>query len=426
MTIKTYFTSRITRHLLGQKRLEKTRRRAENKRISQQRGHRVEYFHQVDDPYSHLMLQMLPALSKRYDIEIAPQIVPPPQDWAAPERARLITYSRIDAELLAQKAKLQFTDPKQQPDTTAVDAATAAMQQRIREKTFLDTAFELSSTLWQGGALDVGDGQIAEAELIAADAKRGRLGHYLGATCYYEGEWYWGVDRLHHLEARLQLLCPQDRATATALFQPPIMPPDRGQQQAPDVHVFLSFRSPYTYLATARIKQLADAYGAKLQLRYVLPMVMRNLPVKRAKGMYIIKDAAREAWLHSIPFGCIADPVGKPVERGYTLFPWAIQQGRGYEYCLSFLRHVWSKGVDAGSDRGLKRIVIEASLDWQTGREQLATSHWQQEAERNRCELLDLGLWGVPSFKVGGSAIWGQDRLWAVADALRQATAGNT
>lgn len=426
MTIKTYLTSRIIGWRLSQERLEKTRRKAENKRLSERRGHRVEYFHQVDDPYSHLMLQMLPALSERYDIAIAPQIVPPPDDWAAPERARLIAYSRIDAELLAKKSGLQFTDPKRQPDALAVNAAIGAMQQRIREQTFFDTALALSSNLWQDRALGAAGGQIAEAELAAAGAHRDRLGHYLGATCYYEGEWYWGVDRLHHLEARLQPLCRPDRATGAALFRPPIMPVERGQQQAPDVHFFLSFRSPYTYLATERIKRLADAYGAKLRLRYVLPMVMRNLPVKRAKGMYIIGDAAREARLHSIPFGCIADPVGKPVERGYALFPWAIQQGRGYDYCLSFLRHVWSKGVDAGSDRGLRRIVTEAGLDWQTGRKQLATSHWQQEAERNRCELLDAGLWGVPSFKVGDSAIWGQDRLWAVADALRRATSGNS
>ena len=28
------------------------------------------------------------------------------------------------------------------------------------------------------------------------------------------------------------------------------------------------------------------------------------------------------------------------------------------------------------------------------------------------------GLWGVPSFRVGDLAVWGQDRLWAVQEAL--------
>jgi len=35
--------------------------------------------------------------------------------------------------------------------------------------------------------------------------------------------------------------------------------------------------------------------------------------------------------------------------------------------------------------------------------------------------VLGLGLWGVPSFRVGDTAVWGQDRLWAVQQALLQA-----
>jgi len=32
--------------------------------------------------------------------------------------------------------------------------------------------------------------------------------------------------------------------------------------------------------------------------------------------------------------------------------------------------------------------------------------------------MFGLGLWGVPSFKVGECAVWGQDRLWAVQEEL--------
>jgi 2-hydroxychromene-2-carboxylate isomerase len=40
-------------------------------------------------------------------------------------------------------------------------------------------------------------------------------------------------------------------------------------------------------------------------------------------------------------------------------------------------------------------------------------------AEANRLEMLGLGLWGVPSFRVGNlPGHWGQDRLWAVEEDL--------
>ena len=31
-----------------------------------------------------------------------------------------------------------------------------------------------------------------------------RMKHYASAMAYFEGEWYWGVSRLHHLEIRLR------------------------------------------------------------------------------------------------------------------------------------------------------------------------------------------------------------------------------
>ena len=45
---------------------------------------------------------------------------------------------------------------------------------------------------------------------------------------------------------------------------------------------------------------------------------------------------------------------------------------------------------------------------------------WRERAAANRAELFDAGLWGVPSFKVGNTVVWGQDRLWALTLPLCQ------
>ena len=63
---------------------------------------------------------------------------------------------------------------------------------------------------------------------------------------------------------------------------------------------------------------------------------MRNLPVPRRKGMYIIADSKREANRIDVPFGRIADPVGEPVRRCYSLFNMAREAGLEKEWlCLS-------------------------------------------------------------------------------------------
>jgi len=150
--------------------------------------------------------------------------------------------------------------------------------------------------------------------------------------------------------------------------------------------------------------------------------VMRGLPVPREKRSYISLDAAREAHARGIPFGRVNDPVGRPTERGLALIPLAEREGKGQAYLLSFMRGVWAEGIDAGSERGLRTIAERAGLSWDAASAALRDEGWRAVAEANRAEMFGLGLWGVPSFRVGDLAVWGQDRLWAVQDALLATT----
>ncbi|MFT5774592.1 DsbA family protein [Hyphomonas sp.] len=425
MSLKTALVSRIAERITGAPQMQARRAKGERQRVAANSRHVVEYFHQADDPYSHLTAQVLGAFSERYDIALKVHLVGPPPDWAAPERERLEAYARSDADALAKKAGLDFHDPGTQPDMAARIAALRSLASAVSENAFSARAPVIGRQLWSGDQDAMGGSSTMSADEITAtgDARRAELGHYLGATFHYGGEWYWGIDRLHYLESRLTELGARTAPGDTPLFAPPPVPsPRSAPASAPGkaLHYYLSFRSPYTYIAAQRAKALADAYGADLKLRFVLPMVMRGLPVPRMKSRYITLDTAREARRLGIPFGRIADPVGRPVERGYSLLPWAREQARGFEFCQTFFEGVWSGGVDAGSDRGMKQIVEAAGLDWQAARNVIGNDDWRAEAEANRTEMMDLGIWGVPSFRVGDTATWGQDRLWFIEDALKQ------
>ena len=467
MSIKSFASKQFSTHLLGERRLNKARARAERERRRRGEPHRIEFFHQVDDPYSHLVAQALVKLQERYEVEVVTWLVEPPEDWAAPARALLESYSLVDVRRLAVKAGLHpSSETRPGPEKVlAVQrelAATLPASADPGSKATLEAAVALGERLWEmesdasqaaggHGETDVG----LEAALRAGTQRRAELGHYLGGTCFYGGEWTWGIDRLAYLEERLADLGARrsagemtaqippaadagQRAGApgagdgaagesdTAIYEQPRLLKESVPAEAleganlPDLHFFASFRSPYTWISTERVIRLAEAFDVNLRIRFVLPMVMRGLPVKRSKRVYILLDAAREARRNGVQFGPVADPVGKPVERGYSLLPWAIDQGKGIEYFRSFMTLVWSQAVDAGSDRGLRRIVEEAGLDWAEGRRCLDDPAWREEAERNREELFDLGLWGVPSFRVGSVAVWGQDRLWVVEDEYRR------
>ena len=194
-----------------------------------------------------------------------------------------------------------------------------------------------------------------------------------------------------------------------------------GSAKGATLDYFLSFRSPYTYLAAARVRRLAAHYGATLRLRFVLPMVMRGLPVPGPKRMYIVLDTKREAERLQLPFGKVVDPVGRPTERGLAILHHAIQVGKGSAFAESFLSGVFAEGIDAGSNAGLNKLAERAGLDRTLVASALKDDSWREVAEANREELFALGLWGVPSFRVNNNrAHWGQDRLWAIEQELQQ------
>lgn len=425
MSLKAFIQNKAVRYLFDVKRRDAKRRKAEKQRQRQNAPHLVEYFHQAGDPYSHLMVQVLPEFCQRYDVELKTYIVSPPPDWAAPDRNRLETYARTDAERLANRAGLDFADPGKQPSNAQLAEANAMFLSAIEEGAFLRRAANIEKRLWNGSSDTNGPEPSRDVAQALAEAvkRRDALGHYLGGTLYYGGEWYWGVDRLHYLESRLRELGagpPSD-----PIFAPPVSPSVNVQAPTtgrPELHWYLSFRSPYTGIVADRVKALADAYGAELKLRYVLPMVMRGMQVPRMKGFYIMSDTVREAERLGISFGNMFDPVGRPVERGYAILHRAIELGKGFEFARSFLSGVWAEGIDAGDDRGLKEIVERAGLSWTETKPLLGGDHWRADAESNQAEMFGHGIWGVPSFRVEDVAAWGQDRLWVIEDALRAKT----
>lgn len=432
MSLKTLLMPMITQYRFSRGTLLAKRAKAEKLRLASGRPRQVHYFHQLDDPYSHLVAQALPRFLARYNVELLPHVVSPPPDSAAPERDKLVAYSRLDAALLAQRHALNFVDHGKQPDQERCTQAAHTLVATIQAGQFAEHAAAVGQWLWAADAseqpwpepckaLKPASSQDVQTHIAQSDALRNKLGHYLGGMLYYEGEWYWGIDRLYHLEQRLQELGAQHSGVIGLSF-----PADDGLANAkplnnpPDIDFFFSFRSPYSAIVAPRIFDLGRLTGAKVNLRFVLPMVMRGLPVPKVKREYIVYDTAREAHVRDIPFGRLNDPVGKPTERGLALIPFAEQHSSGQQFVLSFLQGVWAEGIDAGSDKGLKKIVERVGLRWEGAQIALQHESWRDRAAANREALFAAGLWGVPSFKVGNTVVWGQDRLWAVHDALRR------
>ena len=385
--------------------------KAEQIRARSGAPHRVDYFHQVDEGYSHLSAQLLEQFTERYDIELHCHLVTGQSGKNAPEPELLASLARRDSHLIAPGYGLAFPDHPDGPKAQQVELATRILAAQTAAD-FLQLAQVVGDALWRddGAALERLAGahgsvtaDVAAAVVEAGTAKRTELKHYSGAMFYYGGEWYWGVDRLYLAGLR-------DRGGFT-------------------LELYASLRSPYTAVIFDRAVAFAEQAGVTLNLRPVLPMVMRGVPATREKGMYIFMDAAREARAAGVPYGNFYDPIGDPARRCYALYPWAASQGKGTALCSSFLRHAFVLGVNTNTARGLRKVVEAAGLDWATAQAHRQDNDWEALLEDNRQVMYAEGLWGVPSFRLldpTGEPLlstWGQDRLWLVAHTLRDALA---
>lgn len=419
--------------VLTSRRLQKLRRNFKGltRRLAGQRPQLL-YFHQPDDPYSQLTAQMLPELQTRYDVELKVMLVNEPEDDAAPERLALQIYGRRDAAKIAPFHNLQFKDPGQQPSDASLKLARrslAASSNLVKAAAEIGTAYWNDDTDQLDRTAMVSDDQT-EHIFTEGTKLRAQLGHYLGATFFFEGEWYWGVDRLPYLEERLAeagLLLSGCRQLCHFQTRPEFMATPSSRRRL-TVEFYPSARSPYTAISMAETLDLPNHYPVDLKVRPVLPMVMRNLPVPPKKGFYILADTKREADRIGVPFGKIKDPVGTPVRRVYSLFAWAeAQGGKGGELLKAFTDLSWSEGVDAGSDSGMQKVCERAGLDWQAASEVVDNKDWEVWAEENRQQMMRSDLWGVPSYRLlddSGRELfscWGRDRIWLLTHEIQRA-----
>lgn len=381
----------------------------------------IDWVHQADDPYSHLLAQMLPRLLASYDVALRFHLVPPPDRAAAPEPEMLTQYGLHDAKRLAQALRLNLPADAAIPSPDRIAAANHHLAHVSADGPDVAAVIAVGRWLWGRAGeprpeLPSADESTVAARLAAGHSWREKHRHYLGATLHYGGVWYWGTDRLAHLVARLDRIgARRAGAAAVALdYSGTIELP----RVAPPLEVFFSFRSPYSAIVMDRVFRLAREGGVELTLRPVLPMVMRGLPVPTAKRLYILMDAKREAERLGIPFGRIVDPVGAGAERCLSVTHKLLGTELAQPFISSAMRGIWSEGVDVADDAGLALVSERAGVNAEIVRAALSDDSWRQTMEANRQAMFAAGLWGVPSFRLGEIATWGQDRLWLIERGL--------
>ncbi|MGI9237247.1 MAG: DsbA family protein [Woeseiaceae bacterium] len=427
MSVRQKLRSYFLYALLDSKTQAAARWFREKRRLLLRRPHVVSAFLQLDDPYSYLLAHYLPSLRDHYGIELRLYLSESRGDAYQPAPEMLAEYSVNDCERLARELGIPFLDRGESPPVEYRQSMLDNIASCNGVSSFNEELLQALQVFWRGD-VEAASRRSAGAEIRgAADPViresqdlQSRLGHYNSATLHYAGEWYWGVDRLHYLVERFDALLlaggSAHHPLLASLLQAiqvtlPVAPPTTARN-LPPLELFHSVRSPYSYLALLRAREITDAFGITLKIRPVLPMVMRGMKVPTPKLLYIVRDAAREARRREVDFGKIADPVGAGAERCLAVFHYAESQQRATDFLVNVGKAIWAGAIDVANDAGMRNVVLKTGLSWPDAKAAMRSDAWRDVVAGNRDSMMASGSWGVPTLRLGDFVAWGQDRDW--------------
>jgi len=206
------------------------------------------------------------------------------------------------------------------------------------------------------------------------------------------------------------------------------------------VEVFWSFRSPYSYLATPRLAEIARTYDVDLQIRPVYPLAVRVDGFFERQDprwpMYVVRDCFRTAQMLGMPFGPPRpDPIvmnmatreiarDQPyIGRLTRLGQAAAERGRGLPFICEVSRTIWG-GETPGWNEGdhLARAADRAGVDLAELDAAIADDPDRYEAaiQASHDRMDAVGHWGVPTFVFQDEPFFGQDRIETLLWRMRQ------
>jgi 2-hydroxychromene-2-carboxylate isomerase len=199
------------------------------------------------------------------------------------------------------------------------------------------------------------------------------------------------------------------------------------------IDVFWSFRSPWSYLATRRLRSWQEDYQLQVNFRPVYPIAVRTPEffhkVDPLWFPYFMTDVFRVAEFLELPFTWPnPDPVNQfvdadglrqtasdqpHIQRLTRLGVLAAELGRGIEFADEISSLIWGgtsnwhEGehlAQATDKAGLNLAEMDARLDPEGDR-------LESVIEQNQQAHATAGHWGVPTCAYKGEPFFGQDRL---------------
>jgi len=183
------------------------------------------------------------------------------------------------------------------------------------------------------------------------------------------------------------------------------------------IDFWFSTGSTYTYLAVSRLPEVAKAAGVRFNWRpFSVRAIMReqnNIPFagKPVKSAYMWRDIERRAAMYGLPIKVPAPYPLKEFDLANRLAVLGLAEGWGIAYIQASYRRWFADGHEPGQEPNLSASLAEAGQQASRCVERAGGDDISELYDAATAEAKKFGVFGSPTFAVGGELFWGDDRL---------------
>ena len=192
------------------------------------------------------------------------------------------------------------------------------------------------------------------------------------------------------------------------------------------IDFYFEFASPYGYLASLEVDDLAAKFGCRVNWRpFMLGAIfkvtnsapMMTIPIK---GDYMYRDVARCAKLMGVP---LTKPDVAPMNSlaAMRVFYWLLDQdtGAAVAFAKAIYHAYWGAGRDMSPVDAVLAVVSDLGVDTSAARVATQDAAVKERLKRETQLAIDRGAFGSPFIFVDDEGYWGHDRMHHIEHHLR-------
>ncbi|MBX2878450.1 MAG: 2-hydroxychromene-2-carboxylate isomerase [Granulosicoccus sp.] len=184
------------------------------------------------------------------------------------------------------------------------------------------------------------------------------------------------------------------------------------------IDFYFDFTSPYGYLASTRIEEIAQRFDREINWHpLVLGFIFKTTgsqPLTQIplKGDYAIMDIARSARRLNVPYQMPDNfPVGTIAAARTSLWLDTIDQPKNVEFIHAIYKSYFADNIDISEAENVLSVASSIGIDTDQLSSALATPEVKGLLKTAVDDAVTKGIFGSPTICIDGENFWGQDRL---------------